>query len=161
MIINTIHKQKITIAIGLLIAFNVVFGSDFLCDVGIINNSSENGHHEHDSDHHEKDISVHQEGPDHSIHEHDQDHKHDKQNKDEEDGCCEFETDLVFSSLIKKNPAKFSLNEIPVFHNIPQELPIDYSFIFYKKHNPHSLKNALSPPIGGVQIRILYQSFLC
>lgn len=162
MIINVIHKRKNTIAIVLLIAFNTVFASDFLCDVGIVNKSSghDANHHEHDGDHHEKSISVHQDGHDHAINEQDQ-HKHDKQNKDEEDNCCEVETDQVFTSLIKKNLTKISLKEIPVLLNTPLDLPCDYNFVYYKKHNPYSLKSTLSPPLRGSQIRVLYQSFLC
>ena len=160
MIINYIHKRKIAIVTGFFVAFNIVFASDFLCDVGIINKGHEQ--HDRDSDHHEKLASVNQESHDHGTQQYDQNHhKHDKQNKDEEDDCCEFEIDLVFTSLIKKDPIKFNLNEVPVFHNMPLDLPQDYTFIFYKKHNPNSLKNTLSPPMGGAQIRILYQSFLC
>jgi len=160
MIINHIHKRKNSIAIGLLVAFNIVFGSNFLCDVGIMKTTAISKTHEHAAiDGHDHDHFANEES-----HHHGQEHahqKHQKQNKDEEDDCCEEEISLLFASLVQNRVDDFELDEAPVLNTIIQERLLTYRFVFYKKHNPYTLKNALSPPLSGLQIRVLHQSFLC
>jgi len=160
MIINHIHKRKNSIAIGLIVAFNIVFGSDFLCDIGIMKTAAVSKTHEHaaidghDHDHFESEESHHHGQED--THQ-----KHQKQNKDEEDDCCEEETSLLFASLVQNRVDDFQLDVSLVLNNITLFQPLTYRFVFYKKHNPNSLKNTLSPPLSGSQIRVLFQSFLC
>ena len=159
MLIKKLHTNRRKIAISILAVFSVVFVCDFLCDLGIANNTlaHADGHHTHEevaTNHHHGDHSHNHEF-DSTPHE--QSH-HDKDGEDED--CCEEETSKIYASLVKYELPKFDLDKVVVLLDLPWSTAFNLSHS-YIETNPYRLNSALSPPVTGLYACILFQSFLC
>ena len=144
MFMKILHGNRQKLATCVLAVFSVVFICDFLCDFGVINNAhthQDNGHHDHG-------VAI------------EESHNHHDHNKSSDEDCCEEETSQFYASLVKHELPIFDLDKIVVTLELPwsQTYNIPYT---YKEINPHTLNNALSPPVAGLYARILFQSFLC
>lgn len=154
MFIKKLHSNRQKLATYVLAVFSVVFVCDFLCDFGVINNAhthQSNGHHDHG-------VAIEEPHNDHDATP-PVDKSHDHEKASDED-CCEEETSQFYASLVKHELPVFDLDKIVVTLDLPWS-PIYDTHYTYKETNPHTLNNALSPPLSGYDVRILYQSFLC
>ncbi|MDW3212145.1 MAG: hypothetical protein R8N23_19910 [Reichenbachiella sp.] len=156
MFIRKLNIYRKNIALTLLIALTSVFVCDFLCDVGIMNNSVTHGNDSHHS--HEVVASE-----DHHKHSHDHESAPSEMDtahgESQDEDCCEEETNKLYASLVKHEIPKFDLDQELVLYTVLwiSLPPISFN---HKEKNPHRLNSALSPPIGGYFARILFQSFL-
>jgi len=163
--ITNLHKYKPQIAAGLLVAFLSVFLCSFLCDFNIVSirghqaietlavQKHSHGHEDHNHQHDNASSSNHHE---HGNTTHGDHHGQDSQSTDD---CCEELTNAIYSSLINQKTqisavnAKFSplsILSLPAFiQNTTTRIRKDI-LLYYN----------LPPPLKGIDVRILIQSFL-
>jgi hypothetical protein len=145
----------------------LVFGCDFLCDLGLISISAphpvavaiSSGHsHEDTDDHHSSNHKDIKEDHDHG----DAEHSHEST---DEEGCCDDLTQQFYSSLVSTSGAQHTflvqyevhkLISILAFSdliefNVKGNIPLRSKF----EHKPNG-----PPGFSGQNIRLLYCSFL-
>ncbi len=160
-----LHRYKTQVIAVLLVAFSGLFLCNFLCGFDIVSirgyqgietvavQKHSDGHEDHNH-HHENATGIdHQENGNTTHGDH---HSHDSQSTDD---CCKELTNAIYSSLINQNTqvpvvnAKFStiyILSLPEFI-INATTRIRKGILLYYN---------LPPPLSGIDVRILFQSFL-
>lgn len=161
------RKSRCPFGIGVILSIALVFGSDFLCDLGVVSFSvphpspaSISGHSHEDMD--DNHSSNHQDrktdGHDHG----DAEHSHEST---DEEGCCDDLTQQFYSSLASTSGAQNSflvhsevhkLISILAFSDLIEVSATGYILLRSKfEHKPNG-----PPGSAGQNIRVLYCSFL-
>lgn len=166
--LKTIRKFRCPFVICIVLSIALVFGCDFLCDLGVVSfsvphpspvavssgHSHEDMDDEHSSNHHDSKKDAHDHG--------DAEHSHEST---DEEGCCDDLTQQFYSSLVSTSGAQntflvhsgvHKLINILAFGDLIEfgvkgNIPLRSKF----EHKPNG-----PPGIVGQNIRVLYCSFL-